>query len=132
MGIAGTSLLLSNIAKPNLAPLQVGAMADIGALHLCITEHVARQLQLKETSEREITLADGTKKIVPYVSGVEVRFANRIASVGALVMGDEVLLGAIPLEDLDLIVHPATQEVLVNPDNPNIAASMAKKFQSEK
>lgn len=126
MGITRTSLILSNIARPELESLQVGAMADAGALHLCITEHVAKQLQLKETSEREITLADGTKKVVPYVSGVEVRFANRIASVGALVMGDEVLLGAIPMEDLDLIVHPATQQALVNPDNPNIAASMAK------
>lgn len=129
MGITRASLILSNIARPDLEPIHVGAMADTGALHLCITEHIAKQLMLEVADQREVTLADGSRKVVPYVEGVRVQFANRKASVGAVVIGDEVLLGAIPMEDLDLIVQPATQQVLVDPASPNIAASMAKGLQ---
>jgi len=42
------------------------------------------------------------------------------------VLGDETLLGAIPMEDMDLVVLPGTQQVAVNPANPNIAVSIAK------
>ena len=38
-------------------------------------------------------------------------------------MGDEILLGLIPMEDMDVIIHPATRELTVNPESPNIAMS---------
>ena len=57
---------------------------------------------------------------------VEVRFGNRRCFVGAMVMGDEALLGAIPMEDMDLVVRPMTREVMVNPSSPNIPSSLAK------
>ena len=41
-----------------------------------------------------------------------------------MVLGDQVLLGAIPMEDMDLVVHPATRHVIPNPANPNIAGSI--------
>ena len=41
---------------------------------------------------------------------------------GAIVMGEQALLGAIPIEDMDLVVVPKTREVIVNPDSPNIAS----------
>lgn len=43
-----------------------------------------------------------------------------------MVLGKEVLLGAIPMEDLDLVVVPGTRQVIPNPANPNIAVSIAK------
>jgi len=46
--------------------------------------------------------------------------------VGAVVLGDEVLLGAVPMEDMDLVVVPQTREVKINPENPNFAAGLAK------
>jgi hypothetical protein len=55
-----------------------------------------------------------------------VSFKNRKGFTGALVLGDEVLLGAIPMEDMDLVVIPSKRELDVNPQNPNISASMAK------
>ena len=33
-----------------------------------------------------------------------VRFENRACFTGALVFGDEVLLGAIPMEDMDILI----------------------------
>jgi hypothetical protein len=45
--------------------------------------------------------------------------------MSALVIGDEVLLGAIPMEDMDLVVNPRDRSVDVNPDSPNIARGSA-------
>jgi hypothetical protein len=55
----------------------VRALADSGAVHLCLPEHLALQLQLKELERREVVLADGRRRSVPYMGPVEVRFANR-------------------------------------------------------
>lgn len=119
-------LLLSNPRLPDQKPVEVEALADTGATHLVIPDHIRIQLALDETSKKEITLADGSKKMVPYVGPVEAKFKNRVAYVGAIVMGDEVLLGAIPMEDMDLVVVPQQRTVEVNPLNPNFAAAKAK------
>jgi hypothetical protein len=42
-----------------------------------------------------------------------------------MVMGDRVLLGAVPMEDMDVVIHPKTQQVIPNPENPNIAGPLA-------
>jgi hypothetical protein len=62
-------------------------LVDIGALHLCITQHVARQLgfDLEKADVREVMLADGTRRKVPYVGPVLVRFANRFCFAGGRV-----------------------------------------------
>jgi hypothetical protein len=86
---------LSNPTRPDLAPLEVSALADSGAVHLCIPEHLAIQLSLAELDRREV------------------------------VLGDEVLLGAIPMEDMDLVLRPQLQSVDVNPESPNIPLSVA-------
>jgi hypothetical protein len=57
---------------------------------------------------------------------MEVRFKDRVGFVGAVVMGDEVLAGAIPMEDMDPVVVPRTRTIDVNPDSPYIASSLAK------
>jgi hypothetical protein len=41
-------------------------------------------------------------------------------------MGDQILLGAIPMEDMDLVIIPKTRTLDVNPNSPNIASSIAK------
>lgn len=95
-------------------------------MHLCIPEHVKIQLGLEEQDRKEVTIADGSKRLVPYVGPIEIRFKNRVGYAGALVMGDQVLLGAIPMEDMDLVVRPKSRAIDVNPENPNIACSIAK------
>ena len=126
MGLVNGKVNLRNPRLPNLDPVDVAALADSGALHLCIPEHVQIQLQLETIDSKEVTLADGSKKLVPYVGPVELHFKNRVGFAGALVMGDQVLLGAIPMEDMDLVIIPKTRTLDVNPDSPNIATSMAK------
>lgn len=126
MGLTSATIELSNPRIPGLEPVFVEALADTGALHLCIPEHVAIQLQLDEVEKKEVVLADGTKKLVSYVGPIQIRFQKRTGFVGALVMGDQPLVGAIPMEDMDLVVIPKSKKLTVNPENPNIAVSMAK------
>jgi clan AA aspartic protease len=126
MGIISAEIQLSNPKNRSLQPITVKAMADTGALHLCIPEHVAIQLKLEELYKREVTTADGRKHLCPYVGPVEIKFENRGCFTGALVLGDEVLLGAVPMEDMDVLLSPARQAVIVNPESPNIATSIAK------
>ena len=126
MGLAYARVGLVNPRKPELAGIEVNALADSGAVHLCIPQHVALQLQLEEHDKREVTIADGSRRLVPYVGPVKVSFGNRTCFTGAMVFGDEALLGAIPMEDMDLVIMPKTREVAVNPANPNFAVSIAK------
>jgi clan AA aspartic protease len=126
MGIVRTKITLSNPRDSALSPLEVDAMADTGSMMLCIPEHVAIQLQFKELYKREVTTADGSKHLCPYVGPVQITFQNRGCFVGAMVLGDEVLLGAVPMEDMDLVVSPANRTVTVNPNSPNFASTIVK------
>ncbi len=126
MGVITTEITLSNPLKNGLEPVKVKALVDTGAIHLCIPEHIRIQLDLQITDQKEVTLADGSKGLVPYAGPVEIRFKNRVGYTGALVLGDQVLLGAIPLEDMDLVVFPRKKTIDVNPESPNIAGTLAK------
>lgn len=126
MGLIRVQITIGNPTKPELDTIEQLALVDTGALHLCIPEHVAVQLDLKELEKREVLLADGKRSRVPYCGPVEVRFKNRRCFVGALVLGDECLLGAIPMEDMDVVIHPSRLTLEVNPQSPNIAVSSAK------
>ena len=126
MGLVFAKIVLKNPRLPRLAALTVDAMADSGAVHLCIPEQVRAKLRLKTIDEKVVTLADGSLKSVPYVGPIELRFKNRVGFTGALVMGDQVLVGAIPMEDMDLVVIPRTRTLDVNPKSPNIATTIAK------
>ena len=126
MGLVHANLVLKNPRRPELQPVEVSALADTGAINLCIPVHVQLQLGLGEIEKREVTLAGGGKKVVSYVGPVELRFKNRVGFGGALVLGDEVLLGVIPMEDMDLIVIPQTRSVEVNPLSPNMAMATVK------
>ena len=140
VGHVFADIVLSNPRREALAPVAVKALADTGALMLCIPERVAVQLQLETESTREVAVADGRSVSVPYVGPIKITFGNRLCFVGALVLGDEVLLGAVPMEDMDLVVNPGREpsaggarggvprmgEVTVDPASPNFAHARVK------
>ena len=126
MGLTNAKIQLRNPRLPDLEPVEVDALTDTGSVHLCIPAHTQIQLKLAQVDEKEVTLADGSRKLVPYVGPIELRYRNRTGFAGALVMGDQALLGAIPMEVMDLVVVPRSRTVVVNPDSPNIASSIAK------
>ncbi len=126
MGLIYAEIQLSNPVLPELSSIKVKALVDSVALHLCIPKHLALQLKLTSLEDRDVTLADGSRQLIPYTGPIKVNFANRTAFVGAMIMGDEVLLGAIPMEDMDVVCHPATRKLIVNPESPNVAMSKVK------
>lgn len=121
-----TTINLRNPKLPDLKPIETDALVDTGSLFLCLPEETQIQLQLQETSKKEVTTADGKRCLCPYVGPVRVQFENRECYVGAVILGDEVLLGAVPMEDMDLIVIPSARKVVPNPLHPNFAAGPAK------
>jgi len=127
MGLVTARLVLSNPRDASIEPMEVPALADTGSVFLCIPEHVRLQLKLEIHETREVKLADGLYRTYPYVGPIVARFKNRTGFLGALVLGDEVLLGAIPMEEMDLVVNPRDRSVDVNPASPNIASGIVKR-----
>ena len=74
MGLTHAKIALSNPQQPDRTPVEVLALADTGALHLCIPNHIVIQLDLTAVKEREVTLADGSKKAVPYVGPIRMDY----------------------------------------------------------
>ena len=126
MGLVNTKIILRNPRRPELSPVEIDALADTGAVHLCIHCSHTNQLELEEVDKKEVILADGSRKLVPYVGPIEIRFKNRIGFVGALVIGDQALIAAFSMEDMDLVVIPKTRTIAVNPESPNVATSIVK------
>jgi clan AA aspartic protease len=126
MGLINVKIELQNPIHGMLAAIEVNTMVDTSARHLCVRRHIAIQLGLNAIQQREVTTADGARHLCDYVGPIQVTFRKRSCSVGALVLGDEVLLGTVPMEDLDLVISPSRQTVEVNPKAPNIPSSVAK------
>ena len=124
MGLIYTAIRLSNPGDSSVQVLQAQALVDSGAINLCIPMRIAEQLKLELLETREVITADAQRTSVPYVGPVKVSFANRSCYTGALVLGDSVLLGAIPMEDMDLIINPREQKLTVNPENPNTPSAI--------
>lgn len=126
MGLIYADIELANPKNGSLKPIAVKALVDTAAMTICIPEHIAVQLQLQEIEKREVTTADERSHVVPYVGPLQIKFANRTCFTGALVIGESVLMGAVPMEDMDLVVSPSGQTVTVNPRSPNIPSALVK------
>jgi clan AA aspartic protease len=126
MGYVHAEIEIVNPREPDLESINTNALVDTSALMLCLPEHIKVQLNLEEAEKREVTTADGKKQLVSYVGPVQVKFQNRSCFVGALILGDQVLLGAVPREDMDLVISPANRSVTVNPESPNYPHALVK------
>lgn len=125
MGIIYQQIRLANFDRDDLEEIDAQALVDSGAAELCIPQHIANQLRLKQIEEREVRIANGDRVLVPYVGGVRVEVFGRQTVTSAVVLGDPVLLGAIPMEAMDLLIHPRLLKLMPNPDSPNVPASLA-------
>jgi len=129
--ISGDDLALHRrgfIKEDQIKRLKVDALVDRGAYMLAINEHIKAQLDLPVLDKQIAHLADGREIELEIVGPVEVRFENRATTVRAMVLpGDaEVLLGSIPMEDMDVLIDPKQQRLVVNPANPYMAKKSLK------
>ena len=126
MGITYADITLEN----SFMKRKVGARAlvDSGSVFMTLPAHLAIQLgyDIEEFSTREVILADGLRKKVPMIGPLRVYFGDRHCDLSALVLGDEPLFGAVPMEMMDLILHPAKQSLTVNPESPYVPVALAK------
>jgi hypothetical protein len=95
---------------------------------LCINESIQSQMQFPVMEKRTGQIANGDIIEYDVVSQVELRFKNRRTICNAMILPSdkEVLLGAIPLEDMDVLIHPLRQELIVNPEHPYVAQMKLK------
>ncbi len=116
------------IGEEEIKRMKVTALVDTGAYMLCINETVEQQLELPLLEMRKGVNANGEVREYKVVGPIELKFKNRRTLCHAMVLsGDnEILLGAIPLEDMDVIIHPLRQELIVNPDHPYFAQMSLK------
>jgi len=114
--------------KEDVKQVTVKALVDSGAYMLVINENVKRQLDLPVCEKRAAVLADGSTADCDIVGPVEVFFKTRATSCRAIVFpGDgEVLLGAIPIEDMDVLIDLKNNELILPPDRPYIAQTIVK------
>ena len=126
MGLAYADLHLTNLFTRKA--VEVKALVDTGAMFMCVTEAVAEQMgfDTTEVSRTVVMLADGHQRKVPGIAPVEIAFENRTYVTEALVMGDECLMGVLPIEAMDLLVDSRNQRLIVNPLHPNYPVAHAK------
>lgn len=126
MGLTYAKLKLTNLF--NHQQVEINSLVDTGATFMCVTEEIALQLgfDTSEVSLQVVTLADGHQRKVPKIAPIEIAFENRSYVTEAVVLGNEPLLGVIPLEAMDLVVDPRQQTLIVNPQHPNYPVALAK------
>ena len=105
------------IGEEEIKRTWVSALVDSGAIMLTINDSLKEQLGLDVKETRTVQTADGRIMKLEVVGPIEVRFKNRRSLTQALVMPgeNEVLLGAIPMEDMDVVIHHSRQELIVHP-----------------
>jgi len=119
MGLTYATLEFLNPRQPEILAYKTKALVDTGSMHLCIPHELVDRLGFEIVEKREVTLANGVRQLCPYVGPIELKVENRTCFVGALVLGTEVLVGAIPLEDTDWVVDPTMQRLIPNPNSRN-------------
>lgn len=114
--------------KDEIKRMFVNILVDTGSYMLAINESIQEQMQFPVVEKRKAQLANGHIIECDVVSHVELKFKNRRTMCNAMVLpGDaEPLLGAIPLEDMDVLIHPLRQELIVNPEHPYFAQMKMK------
>jgi clan AA aspartic protease len=133
MGLVYADIQLSNaddfalsrrniISKTEIRSMAVNMLADSGAYMMAINEVVKSQLGLEVLETTTAELADGSTIKIDIVGPIEVKFENRRCTVDAMLLKGETecLLGAIPMEAMDILIHPLQNELIVNPKHPLI------------
>lgn len=102
----------------------ITAVADTGAIRLSINEKIRQELGLRIRLYQQVTLADGSKRVLGVAGPVRIKFRDRDCLTDAFVLPDteEPLLGAVPMELMDLAVIPSENKVDYNPKHPDGAS----------
>ena len=109
------------LPKEKIRKVLIRAMADSGAIRLAINETIKLQLGLRVRQQLNISLADGTKRTLDVAGPIRLKFKDRDCITDAFVLTDneEPLIGAVPMELMDLVITPAENKLVYNPLHPD-------------
>ena len=127
MGVFSVEVGLRNWQNRFLAVEEQGedvvcdAIVDTGSIEICLPAEVVERLKLLELGEMNTQLADGSEHTYRIVGIVEVEVQGRMCRVQAIEMprGSAVLLGSVPLEEMDWHVYPKEGRLGPNPRFPD-------------
>jgi len=110
--------ILGRIKADEVRQMTVKAIVDTGAWTIVINEETRNKLGLLDKGYGEATLADGKEGEYPMAGPLEIWWETRRFTCDALVLPDaqDILLGAIPLEGMDLTINPKRGLVGVHGD----------------
>jgi clan AA aspartic protease len=102
------------LKSENIRTVTVTAIVDTGSYSLMIDEQTMQKLGLEKTGEQRIRIANGERIACPVTTPVEINWKDRqsVMRVIAVPGLPHILLGLLPLEEMDLIVHPNNHELV--------------------
>ena len=118
------------IGEDEVKRMTINMLVDSGAYMLAINENIQEYMKFPILGKRKSVLADRTVVEHDLVGPVRILFKNRIAICSAIVLpGDsEPLMGSIPMEEMDVLIHPQRNELIVNPEHPDMAVLSLKQI----
>ncbi|WP_449417582.1 clan AA aspartic protease [Phormidium nigroviride] len=137
MGAVRTQVKLTNavddelVHRGLLAPrllrvCETEGLVDTGAVNLVIPAEIVQQLGLRILGQQLVKYADSRQESVGVTGPVIIECEGRKTIEDALVTGDEVLIGQVVLEKLDLLVDCKNQRLMGNPANPDYPVTYIK------
>lgn len=116
------------IREDNIRRATINVLVSTKSYMLCINESIQEQLQFPVYEKRKAQLANGQIVECDVVSQVELRFKNRRTYCNAIILpgNSDPILGTIPFSDMDVLIHPLKQELIVNPEHPYFAQMKVK------
>jgi hypothetical protein len=110
------------ILENEIRHTQVTMLVDSGAYMMAVNEETKEKLGLQIVRKQKFELGNGEVEEFDIVGYIEVHFENRTAVCNAILLkgNTEMLLGAIPMEEMDVIIHPSKNKLIVNPEHPDV------------
>ncbi len=106
---------------------EADALIDTGAVSSVIPKNVMTRLGVLSVGSRVAEYADGRKDTVDLTEPITFDIFGRTTAEGAMVLGDEVIIGQTILEVTDLLVDCANRKVIPNPAHPDQPVVKIKK-----
>jgi clan AA aspartic protease len=109
------TLAKQNYIKPeNIRTVTVTAIVDTGSYSLMLDEQTSQELGLEKTGEQRIRITNGERIVCPVTTPVEINWKDRQSVMRVITVPGlpQILLGLLPLEEMDLIVHPGKHELV--------------------
>jgi clan AA aspartic protease len=114
------------LAPGLLRECETEGLVHTGAVSLVIPTQIVEQLGLRIRGQRVAQYANGSEETIGVTEPVIIECQGRETVVEALVVGNEVLIGQVVLEQIDLLVDCRNLQLIPNPKHPDYPVAIIK------